>query len=128
MKRLSCLMALMLLLLLLNGCFSSSGSSSHLLDRSRSAERRAVPSAAYPLAGFFKPDRCSVGRFGLAIAPAGGGYYSVSFCGPGGCFKPGTYRPNSRIVGDRSYRVINKDILDVGGTSGFSRYVRCPSR
>jgi hypothetical protein len=22
--------------------------------------------------------------------------YSVSWCGPGGCFAPGTYRPNSR--------------------------------
>src|SRR5437773_5469636 len=71
----------------------------------RTAEELAVRSEDYPLAGFWKIKKSD--EWGLAIAPAGDGYYSISFCGPGGCFKPGTYRPNSKIIGDSSYRVIN---------------------
>jgi hypothetical protein len=76
------------------------------------------------LAGFWK-DHCE-DDFGLKIEPASGGLYSISFCGPGGCFKPGTYRPNSAIVGDRAYRVVDVDTLEVLGGDGFSKYYRCP--
>ncbi len=78
----------------------------------------------YPLTGFWKSD-CSEG-FGLAIEPTTEpSMYSVSFCGPGGCFRPGTYRPNTRIVGDPLYRVIDENAIEVQGQDGFSRYVRC---
>ena len=96
-------------------------------DLDHIAEKLAVPSQSHPLAGFWKDGDCS-DDFGLAIAPAGKGLYSVSFCGPGGCFVPGTYRPNSRIVGDRSYRVVNNNTIDVEGRDGFTRSIRCPSR
>lgn len=95
-------------------------------DLDRIAEKLAVPSQSHPLAGFWK-DECS-DDFGLAIAPAGKGLYSISFCGPGGCFVPGTYRPNSPIVGDPSYRVVNNNTIDVDGRNGFARSIRCPSR
>lgn len=75
------------------------------------------------LLGFWK-DHCEDG-FGLKIEAAGGDLYSVSFCGPGGCFEPGTYRPNSPIFGDESYRVIDADTLEVLGGDGFSTYRRC---
>jgi hypothetical protein len=90
------------------------------------AEELAVPSEDYPLAGFWKEEKSH--NFGLAIAPAGDGYYSISFCGPGRCFKPGTYRPNSKIMEDCAYRVINNNTIEVGGQDGLSRYKRCPSR
>ena len=77
----------------------------------------------YPLVGFWKSD-CS-DNFGLAIAPVSGGLYSVSFCGPGGCFKPGTYRPNSRLIDDSSYKIIDNDTIEVLGQDGFSQYYRC---
>jgi hypothetical protein len=90
-------------------------------------------SAAWPtdrpkpgLAGFWR-DHCE-DDFGLKIERAGEGLYSISFCGPGGCFEPGTYRPNSPIFGDESYRVIDADTLEVLGGDGFSKYYRCPSR
>ena len=92
----------------------------------RTAEEAAVPSEEYPLAGFWKEDEADA--WGLAIAPAGDGYYSISFCGPGGCFKPGTYRPNSKIVGDGAYRVINDICIEVAGRDGFARYKRAVSR
>jgi len=92
----------------------------------RTAERAAVASSTHPLAGFWKKSNCD-DHFGLAIAPEGK-LYSVSFCGPGGCFAPGTYRPNTTIVGDPHYRVIDDDTIEVGGKDGFSRYVRCPQR
>jgi hypothetical protein len=77
------------------------------------------------LSGFWK-DHCE-DDFGLKIEPAGEGLYSISFCGPGGCFEPGTYRPNSPIFGDESYRVIDADTLEVLGGDGFSKYYRCPT-
>ena len=124
MRRLLPAVSLASFLFFLAGC---SVSGSRGIDRSRTAERLAVPSAAYPLAGFWKVGGCS-DRWGLAIAPAGNGYYSVSFCGPGGCFAPGSYRPNSRLVGDANYRVLDVNTLEIRGADGFIRYVRCPAR
>jgi hypothetical protein len=96
-------------------------------DPYRTAEKLAIPTQDYPLAGFWKEKDCT-DRYGLAIAPAENGYYSVSFCGPGGCFKPGTYRENSRIVGDPSYRVQSEDVLEVSTAIGYKTFVRCESR
>jgi len=76
------------------------------------------------LSGFWK-DHCE-DDFGLRIDAAGGGLYSISFCGPGGCFEPGTYRPNSSIFGDESYRVVDADTVEVLGHDGFTTYYRCP--
>lgn len=81
-------------------------------------------SDAYPFTGLWKGD-CGEG-FGLAIEPTSQpAVYSVSFCGPGGCFKPGSYRPNSAIVGDPDYRVIDQDTIEIRGLDGFSKYKRC---
>ena len=93
----------------------------------RKAEAEAIPTAAHPYAGFWKKDDCS-DRFGIAISPAGKDKYSVSFCGPGGCFEPGTYRPDTTLVGDRAYRIIDKDTIELSSLMGYSKYVRCPRR
>ena len=95
-------------------------------DPDRVAEKTAIPSASHPLAGFWKSSPTD--DFGLAIAPAKGKLYSVSFCGPGGCFKPGTYRPNTSLVGDKNYQVISVDELRVRGQDGWSTYRRAASR
>jgi hypothetical protein len=92
----------------------------------RSAEQDASPTATHPFAGFWKEGNCA-DEFGLAIAPAGP-LYSVSFCGPGGCFDPGTYRPNTKLIDDPHYRVIDGDTIEVSGGNGFAKYVRCASR
>jgi hypothetical protein len=105
---------------LLGGCVDSH-------DSQRTAERLATASSSHPFAGFWKEPGC-VDNFGLAIAPAEAGTYSVSFCGPGGCFKPGTYRPNTSLVGDSNYRILDKDTIEVLGRDGFSKYVRCGER
>jgi hypothetical protein len=93
----------------------------------REAEKLAIATAEHPFAGFWKRPGCG-DNFGLAIAPAGPGVYSVSFCGPGGCFKPGAYRPNTGLVGDAAYRVVDADAIEVRGREGFSAYVRCKAR
>jgi len=83
-------------------------------------------SASHPFAGFWKDGHCD-DEFGLSIAPAGPKLYSVSFCGPGGCFEPGTYRPHTAIIGDPEYRVISENALGVSTKDGrFQRYERCP--
>jgi hypothetical protein len=101
-------------------------------EPSREAELTAIASADFPYAGFWKANDCT-DRWGLAISPAGKpGLYSVSFCGPGGCFEPGTYRPNTRLVNDEKYWVIAPNTIEVGGCGKlayqFTRYVRCPGR
>jgi len=97
------------------------------VDSGRTAEKTANRTADHPLAGFWKKDGCA-DNFGLAIAPAGDKLYSVSFCGPNGCFTPGTYRPNTTIVGDSSYKVADENNIEVRGSSGFSKYNRCAHR
>lgn len=104
-----------------------------VLDREWSFEAppyKPADSAQWPagrprpdLAGFWK-DHCE-DEHGLKIAPAGSDSYSISFCGPGGCFEPGTYRPNSPIFGDAAYRVVDADTLEVLGGDGFATYFRC---
>jgi len=101
-------------------------------DPRREAELTAIPTVDFPYAGFWKTNDCTA-SYGLAIAPAGSpGLYSVSFCGPGGCFEPGTYRPNTTLMNDEKYWVIDLDTIEVGGcgerTGLFTRYVRCPGR
>ena len=105
--------------------FLSSCTDSH--DSERTAEKLAIANDSHPLAGFWKTPNCQ-DSFGIAIAPAESDLYSLSFCGPGGCFKPGTYRPNSKILADQDYKVINNDAIQIKGQDGFTTYVRCPSR
>lgn len=120
-RRIICRLAptLFLLLLALPGC--SLG-----IDRTRKAERLAIPTAEHPLAGFWKHQ--AKNDYGLAIAPAGQGLYSISFCGPGSCFAPGTYRPNSNIKDDETYRIVDADTIEIKGKAGYSRYHRFESR
>jgi len=77
----------------------------------------------YPLVGLWKTS-CD-DNFGLSVARAAEGHYSVSFCGPGGCFKPGTYRPNTSIHDDPNYEVVDNNTIKVKGADGFSVYHRC---
>jgi len=77
----------------------------------------------YPFIGFWKTN-CSHQR-GLIINKAGNGLYSVSFCGPKGSFKPGTYRPNTPLTGDPNYKIIDNDTIKVKTRSGFHTYHRC---
>ena len=75
--------------------------------------------------GFWKPS-CG-DAFGVQIKPAGTGIYSLSFCGPGGCFAPGTWTPNSPIVGDSKYKVVSPTQLGIrrNDSSEYSLYTKC---
>lgn len=95
-------------------------------DEDRIAEKAAIPSASHPMAGFWKTQ--SSDNFGLAVSPASTGKYSVSFCGPGGCFKPGTYRPDTALAGDVAYQIVDENTLRVQGKDGWTTYHRAPSR
>ncbi len=90
-------------------------------------EEQAVASFEYPLAGFWKQDDCEE-PWGLAIGPAEPGIYYVSFCGPGGCLKPGEYRPNTPLHNDPDYKVIDKNTLKFLSEKKWSTLVRCTRR
>jgi hypothetical protein len=53
--------------------------------------------------GFWKGE-CT-DAFGLQIKPYDEKLYSVSFCGPGGCFSPGEWTPNTTIVREQGVRL-----------------------
>jgi hypothetical protein len=76
-------------------------------------------------AGFWKGN-CSE-AFGLQVMPVNDTQYTVSFCGPGGCFEPGTYRPNTTIKNDELYKVIDSRHIKVWGRDGWSDYYKCDS-
>jgi len=96
-------------------------------DSSRSSTNAAQTlnrDPTYPLTGFWKGS-CAE-SFGLLIEPTTEtAMYSISFCGPGGCAKPGTYRPNSLITGDPMYRIVDKDTIEVQAGDRFLKYIRC---
>jgi hypothetical protein len=88
----------------------------------------ALPASATQAkyAGFWKT-QCSL-AFGLQIAPVSESLYSVSFCGPGGCFMPGTYRPNTPIEGDPLYEVVSSSEIKVRASDASSiTYHKCTS-
>ena len=89
-------------------------------------EKQAKPSRFHPLGGFWKKNKKH--DHGLAIGRADDETYFISFCGPGGCFDKGIYRPDSKIEGDPAYRVIDENNIEVKGKKGFEKYYRVKSR
>ena len=83
----------------------------------------AALNAGNSYTGFWKGN-CSE-AFGLQIMPAENNKYSVSFCGPGGCFEPGTYRPNTTIKNDNLYQVISDSHIKVKTSKGWSDFYKC---
>jgi hypothetical protein len=73
--------------------------------------------------GFWKGN-CT-DAFGVQIKKQAPNLFSVSFCGPGGCFAPGEWLPNTPIVGDPKYRVLNPTTIEIGHEQGWTRYTRC---
>jgi hypothetical protein len=117
------------LIVLAAGCLVSCGQPAPPNDAPNwQVEEKARPSKTHPLAGFWKAKDCRLDA-GLAIGPMGERTYYVSFCGPGGCFAEGTYRPETTLYGDPTYRVIDENTIEVVGWLGTrDRYVRCPGR
>ncbi len=89
-------------------------------------EQDAQPSETHPYGGFWKAKPQD--EFGLAIGPAEGGLYYVSFCGPGGCFSKGQHRPLTSLLGDPAYRLVDLNQIDVRGRTGFAAYHRSAGR
>jgi len=73
--------------------------------------------------GFWKGD-CT-DAFGIQIKPHSGKDYSVSFCGPGGCFEPGAWKPNTPIEGDPAYRVIDAKTIEIMQGERWQRFTKC---
>lgn len=81
-----------------------------------------VRDGGHPFAGFWKSS-CTE-DFGFAIEPATATTYSIVFCGPGGCFPPGTYRPDTTLTGDPAYRIIDANTIEIQSRDGFLRLTR----
>ncbi len=101
---------------------------SQLIPRNQhwDVERDAQPSETHPYGGFWKSSVQD--EFGLAIGPAGADSYYVSFCGPGGCFAKGEYRPITKLVSDPAYRIVDSNTIEVNGKDGFTAFNRSAGR
>jgi Zn-dependent protease with chaperone function len=56
------------------------------------------------------------------------GVYSVSLCGPAGCFDPGTHRPATTVQDDPAYEVLSREEILVHASRGHdTSYVKCAS-
>ena len=89
-------------------------------------EQNAKQSQTHPFAGFWKFRENCEDEFGLAIGPMGEGKYYIAFCGPGGCGK--TDHPESTIINDPAFKVIDENTMDVMTKEGFKRIKRCNGR
>ncbi|MFZ0815628.1 MAG: hypothetical protein WAM78_08915 [Candidatus Sulfotelmatobacter sp.] len=82
------------------------------------------PNGALPdFTGFWKVS-CS-DAFGVQIKKRPGNLFSVSFCGPGGCFGPGTWMPNTPIAGDPQYHVYNATTIAIQHGDSSQTYTKC---
>ncbi len=82
------------------------------------------PDESYPFIGLWKKD-CK-DRVGLAIDKAADGKYSVSRCTSFDCYKPGTYMPNTTLIDDQKFRVIDKNTIEIDIIGDYYwRYYRC---
>ncbi|MFI4962891.1 MAG: RDD family protein [Legionellales bacterium] len=99
----------------------------HSIDHSKTSQNIAAslkPDKNYPYIGFWKKD-CKT-DVGLAIDKTNDGKYSVSLCTRTGCYKPGTYRPNTSLIDDQKYRIINDNIIELAVVGDYYwRYYKC---
>jgi hypothetical protein len=87
-------------------------------DPHREAWDDAKASPSHPLGGQWK-QKCDA-DWGLAIGPLSETTYYVSFCGPINCFAKGTYRPETTIIGDNDYRLVDDNTMEVVGRLGIT--------
>ncbi len=95
-----------------------------LTSRTIAATGQVTATVAHPWAGFWKLS-CK-DEFGLALVAAKPGVYSVLFCGPFACSRPGTFQPDTALVGDPAYRLddVNQiGFLDKNGN--YRLHARC---
>lgn len=85
--------------------------------------RESVKNIPPDFTGFWKW-RCS-DDWGVQIKKQTGALFSVSFCGPGGCFEPGTWMPNTPIVGDPQYHYVNPTTLAIQHGDGWQTLTKC---
>jgi len=89
-------------------------------------ERDAVASPSHPFGGFWKSDLSN--EFGIAVGPYGEGKYYVCFCGPGGCFAKGAYRPITSLTSDQEYRIIDANTIEIHSSTGWTKFYRSKGR
>ena len=95
-----------------------------LTSRTIHASGLVTATDAHPWAGFWKLS-CK-DEFGLAFIAAKPSLYSILFCGPFACSRPGTFQPDSAIKGDPIYRLDDTNQIGIlDRNSNFRLHVRC---
>lgn len=97
------------------------------LDHSNNSQNIVAllkPDKAFPFIGFWKKD-CK-DTSGLAIDKTEEGKYSISHCTSTYCYKPGTQMPNTTLIDDPRYRIIDKNTFEIRIAGDYYwRYYRC---
>jgi hypothetical protein len=111
-----------LLIYLKIGTYGSHVPSAHIDGENYATE--PAKNTAPDFTGFWKA-RCS-DAFGVQIKKQPGNLFSVSFCGPGGCFDPGTWMPNTPLAGDPQYHIYNPTTIGIPHGDGYwQTYTKC---
>ena len=97
------------------------------LDHSKNSQNIVAllkPDKSFPFIGFWKRD-CK-DTVGLAIDKTDDGKYSVSRCTSFDCNKPGTYMPNTSLIDDQRFRIIDKNTIEIMIAGDYYwQYHRC---
>jgi uncharacterized RDD family membrane protein YckC len=97
------------------------------LDHSKNSQNVVAllkPDKSFPFIGFWKRD-CK-DTVGLAIDKADDGKYSLAYCTSTDCYKPGTRIPNTSLIDDPTYRIIDNNTIEFQiAADSYWRYHRC---
>ena len=80
-------------------------------------------STALPFEGYWQTS-CSHNS-GILIMYAGGTEFSIQFCSGEGCSDPGKYKPNTSIINDPDYEIIDDTHMKIKDHFGFRTYTLC---
>ena len=97
------------------------------LDHSKNSQNIVAllkPDKSFPFIGFWKRD-CK-DTVGHAIDKTDDGKYSISYCTSTDCYKPGTRIPNTSLIDDAKYRILDNNTIEFQIADDYYwRYHRC---
>lgn len=81
------------------------------------------PNRTLPFEGYWQTN-CS-DNSGILFTYVGGTEFSVQFCSGIGCSDPGKYKPNTSIINDPDYKIIDDTHMYIKDHFGFRKYTLC---
>jgi hypothetical protein len=78
---------------------------------------------SFPFEGYWQT-KCG-DNSGIVIMHVTGAEFSVQFCSGAGCSDPGKYKPNTSIINDTDYKIIDEKHMYIKDHFGNRKYTLC---